>query len=203
MTAAVAPALVASSTSAATSSSWSVGKRLTATTTGAPKRAMLRTCRARLVLAPLRAAAASLSLTSSGGGRVGLGPKAPPCSFIARTVHAITTQSGRQPLARALMLKNFSAPMSEPKPASVTTKSAAPSATRSATTLEFPCAMLAKGPQCTSAGSPSYVCTRLGSSASRSSSAMTPSALRSEAVTGVPSVRCATTTRASRALRSA
>ena len=40
-----------------------------------------------------------------------------------------------------------------------------------------PCAMLANGPPCTSAGEPSSVCTRLGCSASRSSAAMAPSRL--------------------------
>ena len=62
---------------------------------------------------------------------------------------------------------------------------------------------MANGPQCTMAGSPSYVCTKLGSSASFSSRAIAPSACRSAAVTGVPSTRCATTIRRSRAFRSA
>ena len=52
---------------------------------------------------------------------------------------------------------NFSAPISDPKPASVTTMSAAPRAKRSAIILEFPWAMLAKGPPWINAGFPSRV----------------------------------------------
>jgi len=52
----------------------------------------------------------------------------PPCdnlvlagvAFSARTVTTITAASGRSPEARHLMLKNRSAPMSAPNPASVT-----------------------------------------------------------------------------------
>ena len=55
-----------------------------------------------------------------------------------RTVTFMTTQSGALPEVAALMCMNFSAPMSEPNPASVTTKSAAASAIRSAMMLEFP-----------------------------------------------------------------
>ena len=64
-------------------------------------------------------------------------------------VATITTQSGVSPLYRHLMFMNFSAPMSAPKPASVTTKPSGPtsfSASASATMDELPCAMLAKGP---------------------------------------------------------
>ncbi len=52
-----------------------------------------------------------------------------------------------------------------------------------------PCAMLANGPPCTNAGTPSVVCTRLGLIASLSSAAMAPTAFMSRAVTGVPSRR--------------
>mmetsp|Transcript_12313 Transcript_12313/g.34733 ORF Transcript_12313/g.34733 Transcript_12313/m.34733 type:complete len:207 (+) Transcript_12313:308-928(+) len=121
-TAEVAPALRASSSSASTSSWWSVGNLLRETTTGTPNRAMLVTWRARLVAAPCRAAASLLCATSSGFGRLpAAAPKAPPWSFMARTVTVMTTQSGVIPEEAALMWKNFSAPMSEPKPASVTT----------------------------------------------------------------------------------
>lgn len=61
----------------------------------------------------------------------------------------MTTQSGVRPLERHLIFMNFSAPMSAPKPASVTTKPSFPtslSAMASAITDEFPCAMFAKGP---------------------------------------------------------
>lgn len=47
-----------------------------------------------------------------------LGP--PPCIFRARTVATNTTTLGTRPEARHLMLKNFSIPISAPKPASVT-----------------------------------------------------------------------------------
>ena len=49
---------------------------------------------------------------------------------------------------------------------------------------QAPCAMLPNGPQWTSAGPPSRVCTRFGRSASLSSSAMAPCALMSRAWTG-------------------
>ena len=45
----------------------------------------------------------------------------PPFIFMARTVATITTASGLRPALRHLMSKNFSAPRSAPKPASVTT----------------------------------------------------------------------------------
>jgi hypothetical protein len=45
----------------------------------------------------------------------------PPFIFSARTVATITTASGDRPALRHLMSKNFSAPRSAPKPASVTT----------------------------------------------------------------------------------
>ena len=60
-----------------------------------------------------------------------------------------TAASGRSPDARHLMSKNFSAPMSAPKPASVTTMSEVDRATRSAMIELLPWAMLANGPQCT------------------------------------------------------
>lgn len=49
-----------------------------------------------------------------------LGP--PPCIFRARTVATRTTTLGTRPEARHLMLKNFSIPISAPKPASVTVR---------------------------------------------------------------------------------
>ena len=57
---------------------------------------------------------------------------------------------------------------------------------RWASTLLVPCAMLANGPQWTMAGAPSVVWTRLGSSASCSSTIIGPTASRSEARTGCP-----------------
>lgn len=44
----------------------------------------------------------------------------PPCIFRALTVATSTTTSGLRPDVRHLMLKNFSMPISAPKPASVT-----------------------------------------------------------------------------------
>ncbi len=87
------------------------------------------------------------------------------------------------------MSKNFSAPSSKAKPASVTTKSAYASAARVAVIELVPCAMFANGPPWTNAGTPSVVCTRFGLIASRSSAAIAPTAPRSEAVTGEPSGR--------------
>ena len=107
------------------------------------------------------------------------------------------------PEARHLMSKNFSAPISAPKPASVTTISLVASAARSAMMELFPCAMLANGPACTNAGPPSSVCSRFGLMASRSSASMAPATFRSSVVTGFPSVLSATTMRPRRARRSA
>ena len=65
------------------------------------------------------------------------------------------------------MLKNRSAPMSAPKPASVMRYSPLWMPIRSASTEELPCAMLPNGPACTSTGVFSRVCSRFGLSASR------------------------------------
>ena len=46
----------------------------------------------------------------------------PPCIFCERMEQTSTMQFGMRPEARHLMSKNFSAPMSDPKPASVHTK---------------------------------------------------------------------------------
>ena len=56
----------------------------------------------------------------------------------ALTVATSTTASGDMPEKRHLMLKNFSAPMSAPNPASVTTYSLTLAATLSASTEELP-----------------------------------------------------------------
>ena len=85
------------------------------------------------------------------------------------------------------MSKNFSMPMSEPKPDSVTTYSPSFSATRSATSELLPCAMFANGPQWTNAGWPSSVCTRFGLIVSLSSTVIEPAARSCSAVTGSPS----------------
>ena len=85
------------------------------------------------------------------------------------------------------MLKNRSAPMSAPNPASVTRNSPVWMPIRSATTLEFPCAMLPNGPACTNTGVFSSVWSRFGLSASRMMTAMAPAPFRSSEVTGSPS----------------
>mmetsp|Transcript_8357 Transcript_8357/g.18239 ORF Transcript_8357/g.18239 Transcript_8357/m.18239 type:complete len:227 (+) Transcript_8357:1266-1946(+) len=94
------------------------------------------------------------------------------------------------------MLKNFSMPMSAPKPASVMTKPSGPaslSATWSATMEEFPVAMLAKGPAWTMTGVDSAVCMRVGMMASFMSTVMAPPAPRSSAVMGAPFLEYPTT----------
>mmetsp|Transcript_13691 Transcript_13691/g.43246 ORF Transcript_13691/g.43246 Transcript_13691/m.43246 type:complete len:258 (+) Transcript_13691:1096-1869(+) len=104
------------------------------------------------------------------------------------------------------MSKFFSPPMSVPKPASVTTKPSGPtrsSATRSATTLELPWAMLAKGPQWTRTGVPSRVCIRVGMRASFKSTVSAPVTPRSSQVTSAPEADLATSIAPSRARRSA
>ena len=128
---------------------------------------------------------------------------APPWYFSARTLATITTAEGHRPVLRHLMSRNFSAPRSAPKPASVTTQSPSLSAVRVAMAELQPWAMLAKGPPWMKAGLFSRVCTRLGCSASRSSAVIAPWACRSAAVTGLPSSEVATTMRAMRAFRSA
>ena len=112
----------------------------------------------------------------------------PPCILSDRTVATSTAASGLSPPARHLMSKNFSAPKSEPKPASVTTISASARPARVATRLLQPCAMLPNGPACRMAGPPSSVCTRFGRSASFSSSDIAPVACRSRARMGVRSL---------------
>ena len=100
------------------------------------------------------------------------------------------------------MLKNFSAPRSEPKPASVTKYSESFRPILVDIRLEVPWAMLAKGPPWTKAGQPSMVWTRLGLRASLSIRAIAPTALRSFAVTGSPFMLKATIILDSLSLRS-
>ena len=127
----------------------------------------------------------------------------PPLYLSARTVATSTAAAGWRPAWRHLMSKNFSAPRSAPKPASVTTMSPSRSAARVATTELQPWAMLANGPPWTSAGLFSSVCTRFGRIAWASSTAIAPSALRSRAVTGRRSRVWPTTMAPSRRSRSA
>ena len=75
------------------------------------------------------------------------------------------------------MLKNRSAPMSAPKPASVIRKSPVWMPIRSPTTEELPCAMLPNGPAWTIAGVFSRVCSRFGLIASRMITVIAPAGL--------------------------
>ena len=87
---------------------------------------------------------------------------------------------------------NFSAPRSAPKPASVTAISDNFSAILVAFTLLQPCAILANGPPCTSAGVCSSVWITFGLMASFNNAAIAPTAFKSAAVTGSPSILYAT-----------
>ena len=153
----------------------SLVRRLMATTTGTPNCCTLRTWCATCGSPRSRASTSSRSSSLLG---------TPPCILSERTVATSTAASGVSPPARHLMSKNFSAPRSLPKPASVTTMSPSASPARVAARELHPCAMLPKGPACRMAGPPSSVCTRLGRSASLSSSVMAPVAPSSRAYTG-------------------
>ncbi len=84
-----------------------------ATTQGRPYTwVMFSTCLSRL--GRPRSRASRFSAPSSALGT-------PPLYFRAFTVATITTALGSSPAARHLMSRNFSAPRSAPKPASVTT----------------------------------------------------------------------------------
>ena len=122
----------------------------------------------------------------SGSGRPATTRYLPEWVLSARTVATTTAASGVSPETRHLMLKNRSAPMSAPNPASVTRKSPAWMPIRSATTLLLPCAMLPNGPACTKTGVFSSVWSRFGLSASRMITAAAPAALSCSAVTGSP-----------------
>mmetsp|Transcript_14877 Transcript_14877/g.27050 ORF Transcript_14877/g.27050 Transcript_14877/m.27050 type:complete len:294 (+) Transcript_14877:854-1735(+) len=120
----------------------------------------------------------------------------PPCIFKARTVATMTAHLGFRPDSRHLMLKNFSIPISAPNPASVTTYPSSPTnfnANRSATILEFPMAIFANGPACTSTGVRSTVCINVGSNASFINTASAPPHPKSSAVMGSPAFEYPTT----------
>ena len=92
------------------------------TITGNPVIEMFLTCLLKLLAAPFLVASTFSDSNSSFGGL--LPPpveKPPPCNFILLTVTFITTQSGVLPEAKDLICRAFSAPISAPKPASVTT----------------------------------------------------------------------------------
>ena len=70
----------------------------------------------------------------------------PPCILSARIVATTTAASGLSPPNRHLMSKNFSAPRSAPKPASVSTISPSERPSLVATSELQPWAMLPNGP---------------------------------------------------------
>mmetsp|Transcript_2029 Transcript_2029/g.7063 ORF Transcript_2029/g.7063 Transcript_2029/m.7063 type:complete len:359 (+) Transcript_2029:534-1610(+) len=204
--AAKAPAPMACARTSSSSAGVSVANWLMATTTRTPNLFMLRTCTWRL--------AQPASRSSRFSSRYGRGICVPalmagaPGAWLlsARTVATTTAHCGTFPLERHLMLKNFSAPMSAPKPASVTQKPSGPaslSASWSATMDELPWAMLAKGPACTNTGVCSTVCMSVGMMASFMSTVSAPPQPRSSAVTGSPARERPTTMRPSRSRMSA
>jgi hypothetical protein len=90
----------------------------------------------------------------------------PPCIFRARIVATMTARSGWSPPSREAISRNFSAPKSAAKPASVTTIGANLRAILVAIKLLQPWAILAKGPPWIKTGLFSKVWTKFGLSAS-------------------------------------
>mmetsp|Transcript_15187 Transcript_15187/g.37831 ORF Transcript_15187/g.37831 Transcript_15187/m.37831 type:complete len:484 (-) Transcript_15187:508-1959(-) len=205
MTAALAPASCAAFFTASSSAGVSAANWLMATTTGTPYLRALSMWRARLQQpAVTRPTSSVVYAWGSGVPATTGGP--PPCIFSARTVATSTTQSGARPDARHLMFMNFSMPMSAPKPASVTTYPSSPTSLSpiwSATMELLPCAMLAKGPACTSTGVFSSVCISVGSIVSFISTVSAPPTPRSSAVTGSPALELPMTMRPRRSRMSA
>ena len=144
------------------------GNALMATTGETPNARTFSICLRRL--APPTMTSSGFSSSSSGGsGLPGRMSCRPLCALSDRTVATSTAASGTRPDTRHFTLKNRSAPMSAPNPASVTRKSPIRMPTWSATTEELPVAMLPNGPACTRTGPCSSVCRRLGLTASRMS----------------------------------
>ena len=133
----------------ASSAAVSVGKALIATTAGRPNTFVtFSTCLRRFGRPFSRASRFSLLRSAFA---------TPPLYLSALTVATITTAFGLSPARRHLMSRNFSAPRSAPKPASVMVMSASYIAVFVARTLLHPCAIFANGPPCTMAG----VCSRV------------------------------------------
>ena len=174
---------------------------LMATTGVTPWRRTMARCASRLA-APSWTSSGFSSSIAGGSGRPATTRCRPECSFIALTVVTTTAASGTRPDVRHLMLKKRSAPMSAPNPASVMRNSPAWIPIRSATTDEFPCAMLPKGPAWTSTGVFSRVWSRLGLMASRMMTVIAPAAFSCSAVTGSPAAVYPTTIRPMRRRRS-
>ena len=119
------------------SASLSFGNRFTPTTTGRPN-------------ARDDVDVGGGSRTPAEGFRVVGGPATvsgtPPWALRARTVATSSAADGANPAERHTMWQNFSNPRSDPKPASVATRSADFIATRSAMIELLAWAMLPKGP---------------------------------------------------------
>ena len=94
----------------ASSSSLSVANLLSVTTTGTPNCCIFSICFSRFTMPDLSAAIFSFASSSF---------ETPPLYFNARIVATRTATSGLSPDIRHLISKNFSAPRSAPKPASV------------------------------------------------------------------------------------
>mmetsp|Transcript_4613 Transcript_4613/g.10930 ORF Transcript_4613/g.10930 Transcript_4613/m.10930 type:complete len:239 (+) Transcript_4613:551-1267(+) len=183
----------------------SVLNLLTATTTLTPNFLAFSICFCRLQQ-PLANNSIFSSVYSSCRGFPAETGGPPPCIFKARTVATMTAAFGFKPLYRHLILKNFSIPISAPNPASVTQYPSFPtnfSAISSATTDEFPVAILANGPACTKTGVRSTVCINVGMIASFMRTVKAPPHPRSSAVTGVPAREYPTTMAPSFSLMSA
>src|SRR5258708_5515642 len=191
------PRCSASSRMARCSDGWSPGKALMATTGVTPWIWMFSTCLRRFA-APASTSSGSSVSSSGGSGLPATTLYFPECTFSARTVATITAASGARPDVRHLMLKNRSAPMSAPNPASVTTKSPAWMPIMSARTDDAPLAMLPNGPAWTSTGVFSSVWRRFGLTASSMSTVMAPPAWRESAEMGRPSLARPITMRPSR-----
>lgn len=117
-TAARAPTLSAISRMAWCSLAKSPGKALMATTGETPCTFTFSICLIRLA-APARTSSGFSASRSAGSGLPATILNLPLCAFKARTVATSTAASGTMPEVRHLMLKNRSAPMSAPNPASV------------------------------------------------------------------------------------
>mmetsp|Transcript_14808 Transcript_14808/g.41264 ORF Transcript_14808/g.41264 Transcript_14808/m.41264 type:complete len:252 (+) Transcript_14808:625-1380(+) len=187
-TASKAPAAMAAAFTTSISVSVSVLNLFTATTTLTPNFLAFSMCFCRLTH-PFCNNSTFSSVYSFWRGFPADTGGPPPCIFRARTVATITAAFGFNPLYRHLMLKNFSIPISAPNPASVTQNPSGPTSLRaisSATTDEFPVAMLANGPAWTKTGVRSTVCMSVGMMASFIKTVRAPPQPKSSAVTGSP-----------------
>ena len=154
----------------------SLVNRLSATTGGTPNFWMFLTCASRLTMPFLSAATSGVPRFSF---------LTPPCILSARTVATTTAASGLSPPKRHLMSKNFSAPRSAPKPASVRTMSPRRQGRASWPSRSCSRARCCRtGRRAPAPARPRASAPGSGRMASLSSSVMAPAALSSPAVTG-------------------